>query len=105
VLRGQEGLVELVLGFRDADGELRMRSRRERSNYLPADGCGVLVRAAARARGRGEELFVTPLPRAAVEPGKRAARSGSVVWVDIDGEPDWLLTFECWRGSQTPCGS
>jgi hypothetical protein len=34
VLSGQEGLVELVLGFRDASGELRMRSRREPSNYL-----------------------------------------------------------------------
>jgi hypothetical protein len=86
VLRGQEGLVELVLGFRDADGELWMRSRREPANYLPANGCGVLVRSAARARGRGEELFVTPLPRAAAEPGKRAARARSVVWVDIDGE-------------------
>jgi hypothetical protein len=64
-----------------------MRSRRERSSYLPAGGCGVLVRSAARARGRGEELFVTPLPRAVPEPGKRAARAGSVVWVDIDGEP------------------
>lgn len=87
VLAGQEGLVELVLGFRDVSGELRMRSRRDAANYLPAGGCGVLVRSAARARGRGEELFVTPLPRGAAEPGKRAARSGSVVWVDIDGEP------------------
>jgi hypothetical protein len=87
VLRGQEGLIELVLGFRGSGGELRMRSRREPANYLPANGCGVLVRAAARARGRGEELFVTPLPRDAAEPGKRAARAGSVVWVDIDGEP------------------
>jgi hypothetical protein len=87
VLQGQEGLVELVLGFRDRDGELRMRSRRERSNYLSADGTGTLVAAAARARGRGEELFVTPLPRSVAEPGKHAARAGSVVWVDVDGEP------------------
>jgi hypothetical protein len=87
VLSGQEGLVELVLGFRESDGELRMRSRRQPANYVRAGECGPLVRVAARARGRGEELFVTPLPRSAAEPGKRAARSGSVVWVDIDGEP------------------
>jgi RepB DNA-primase from phage plasmid len=86
VLGGQEGLIELVLGYRDGNGELRMRSRRERANYLPAEGCGALVRAAARARGRGEELFVTPLPRAFAEPGKGAARAGSVVWVDVDGQ-------------------
>jgi len=64
-----------------------MRSRRKQANYIPAGSCGVLVTAAARARGRGEELFVTPLPRAAAEPGNRAARTGSVVWIDIDGEP------------------
>jgi hypothetical protein len=83
--RGPEGLIELVLSYRDQAGELRMRSRRERSNYPPAGGCGALVRAAARARGRGEELFLTPLPRTFAEPGKAAARAGSVVWVDVDG--------------------
>jgi hypothetical protein len=87
VLAGQEGLVELVRGYRDPGGELRMRSRREPANYLPAEAAGALVAAAARGRGRGEELFVTPLPRAAAEPGKQAARAGSVVWVDLDGEP------------------
>jgi PPOX class probable F420-dependent enzyme len=86
VLGGQEGLIELVLGYRDPAGELRMRSRREPANYLEAGNAGALVRAAARARGRGEELFVTPLPRSAAEPGKQAARPGSVVWVDVDGD-------------------
>ena len=95
VLGGQEGLIELVLGYRDPAGELRMRSRRERANYLPADACGALVRAAARARGRGEELFVTPLPRAVAEPGKGAARAGSVVWVDVDGSPGHLCNSCC----------
>jgi len=87
VLAGQEGLVELVRGYRNGDGELRMRSRREPGNYLPAPNAGALVAAARRGRGRGEELFVTPLPRSAAEPGKQAARSGSVVWVDVDGQP------------------
>ena len=47
MLGGQEGLVELVLGFRASDGELRMRSRSERSNYLKA---GRLRRVGAGGR-------------------------------------------------------
>jgi RepB DNA-primase from phage plasmid len=87
VLRGQRGLVELARGIRDRGGQLRMRSRREPANYVELERPGALVRLAARARGRGEEVFVTPLPRSAPEPGKAAVAPGSVVWVDLDGEP------------------
>lgn len=86
VLSGQRGLAELVRGSRDSDGQLRMRSRREPQNYVDLERPGALVALASRARGRGEEVFVTPLPRSAPEPGKRAVAPGSVCWVDLDGE-------------------
>jgi hypothetical protein len=86
VLQGQRGLVELVRATRDRDGQLRMRSRRDPENYLELERPGAVVTLAARARGRGEEVFVTPLPRSAPEPGKRAVAPGRVVWVDLDGE-------------------
>jgi hypothetical protein len=81
---GQRGLVEVVRASRGADGGLRMRSRRDPARYVPAGDAYALCRVAAAARGRGEEVFATPLPRARPEPGKRAVRAGSVVWVDLD---------------------
>ena len=51
---------------------------------LDAGDAHGLCRLAAAARGRGEEVFATPLPRERPEPGKRAVRPGSVVWVDLD---------------------
>src|SRR5215210_7106180 len=86
VLQGQRGLVELVRASRDREGQLRMRSRRDPANYVEVERPGAVVTLAARARGRGEEVFVTPLPRSAPEPGKVAVAPGSVVWVDLDGE-------------------
>ena len=86
VLQGQRGLVELVRATRDREGQLRMRSRRDPAAYLELERPGALVGLAARARGRGEEVFVTPLPRSRPEPGKAAVAPGSVVWVDLDGE-------------------
>jgi hypothetical protein len=85
VLQGQRGLVELVRATRDRDGQLQMRSRRDPANYVDLARPGALVALAARARGRGEEVFITPLPRSAPEPGKAAVARGSVVWVDLDG--------------------
>jgi RepB DNA-primase from phage plasmid len=86
VLQGQRGLVEVVRASRGADGQLRMRSRRDPEGYVELERPGAVVRLASRARGRGEEVFVTPLPRSAPEPGKGAVAPGSVVWVDLDGE-------------------
>jgi RepB DNA-primase from phage plasmid len=82
---GQGGLVEVVRATRQADGQLRMRSRRGPRHYLDAGDAYALCRLAGMARGRGEEVFCTPLPRERAEPGKRAVGMGSVVWVDLDG--------------------
>jgi hypothetical protein len=82
---GQDGLVEVVRATRQADGQLRMRSRRDPRHYLDAGDAYALCRLAGMARGRGEEVFCTPLPRESAEPGKRAVVAGSVVWVDLDG--------------------
>jgi hypothetical protein len=82
---GQSGLVEVVRASRQADGQLRMRSRREPRHYLEAGDAYALCRLAGMARGRGEEVFATPLPRERAEPGKQAVGPGSVVWVDLDG--------------------
>jgi hypothetical protein len=82
---GQDGLVEVVRATRQADGQLRMRSRRDPRHYLDAGDAYALCRLAGMARGRGEEVFCTPLPRERAEPGKRAVAAGSVVWVDLDG--------------------
>jgi hypothetical protein len=82
---GQGGLVEVVRATRQADGQLRMRSRRDPRHYLEAGDAYALCRLAGMARGRGEEVFATPLPRERAEPGKRAVGAGSVVWVDLDG--------------------
>jgi len=81
---GQHGLVEVVRASRSRDGGLRMRSRRDPGRYVEAGDAHGLCRLAAAARGRGEEVFATPLPRERPEPGKRAVRPGSVVWVDLD---------------------
>jgi RepB DNA-primase from phage plasmid len=85
VHRGQQGLVEVVRATRRADGQLRMRGRRDPRGYLQAGDAHALCRLAGIARGRGEEVFATPLPRERAEPGKRAVGPGSVVWVDLDG--------------------
>jgi hypothetical protein len=82
---GQAGLVEVVRATRQADGQLRMRSRRDPRHYLEAGDAYALCRLAGMARGRGEEVFCTPMPRERAEPGKRAVGPGSVVWVDLDG--------------------
>jgi hypothetical protein len=82
---GQDGLVEVVRAARQADGQLRMRSRRDPRHYLDAGDAYALCRLAGMARGRGEEVFATPMPRERAEPGKRAVGPGSVVWVDLDG--------------------
>jgi hypothetical protein len=82
---GQSGLVEVVRATRQANGQLRMRSRRDPRHYLDAGDAYALCRLAGIARGRGEEVFCTPLPRERAEPGKRAVGRGSVVWVDLDG--------------------
>ena len=63
VHRGQHGLVEVVRATRRADGQLRMRSRRDPRGYLEAGDAHALCRLAGMARGRGEEVFATPLPR------------------------------------------
>jgi hypothetical protein len=84
VHKGQHGLVEVVRASRTREGGLRMRSRRDPGRYLEAGDAHALCRLAAAARGRGEEVFATPLPRERPEPGKRAVRPGSVVWVDLD---------------------
>jgi hypothetical protein len=84
VHRGQHGLVELVRATRRADGQLRMRSRRDPRGYLAAGDAHALCRLAGMARGRGDEVFATPLPRERAEPGKCAVAPGSVVWVDLD---------------------
>jgi hypothetical protein len=81
----QDGLVEVVRATRQADGQLRMRSRRDPRHYLDAGDAYAVCRLAGMARGRGEEVFATPLPRERAEPGKRAVVAGSVVWVDLDG--------------------
>ena len=81
---GQRGLVEVVRATRRADGQLRMRSRRDPRRYLEAGDAYALCRLAGMARGRGEEVFATPMPREGAEPGKRAVGPGSVVWVDLD---------------------
>jgi hypothetical protein len=81
---GQAGLVEVVRATRQADGQLRMRSRHDPRHYLDAGDAYALCRLAGMARGRGEEVFCTPLPRDRAEPGKRAVGVGSVVWVDLD---------------------
>jgi RepB DNA-primase from phage plasmid len=95
VHRGQHGLVELVRATRRADGQLRMRSRHDPRAYLEAGDAHALCRLAGIARGRGEEVFATPLPRQRAEPGKRAVGLGSVVWVDLDGaSPDGLREIE-----------
>src|SRR4051794_5092862 len=85
VHRGQQGLVELVRATRRAAGQLRMRSRRAPRGYLAGGDAPALCRLAGMARGRGEEVFATPLPRERAEPGKAAVAAGSVVWVDLDG--------------------
>lgn len=82
---GQDGLVEVVRATRQADGQLRMRSRRDPRHYLEAGDAYALCRLTGMARGRGEEVFATPMPRDRAEPGKRAVSAGSVVWVDLDG--------------------
>src|SRR5215213_9435654 len=84
VHRGQRGLVEVVRAMRTTDGQLRMRSRRDPAGYLQAGDAHALCRSTALGRGRGEEVFATPLPRERMEPGKAAAVPGSVVWVDLD---------------------
>jgi RepB DNA-primase from phage plasmid len=81
----QAGLVEVVRATRQADGQLRVRSRRDPRRYLQAGDAYALCRLAGMARGRGEEVFCTPMPRERAEPGKRAVAAGSVVWVDLDG--------------------
>jgi hypothetical protein len=81
---GQRGLVELVRASRGRDGGLRMRSRRDPARYPAAGDAYALCRLAAAGRGRGDELFATPLPRERPEPGKRAVAAGSVAWVDLD---------------------
>jgi RepB DNA-primase from phage plasmid len=95
VHRGQHGLVEVVCAIRRSDGQLRMRSRRDPRAYLEAGDAHALCRLAGMARGRGEEVFATPLPRRRAEPGKRAVAPGSVVWVDLDGaDADGLREIE-----------
>jgi len=84
VHRGQRGLIEVVRASRDAEGQLRMRSRRDPGSYLNAGDAHALCRRTALGRGRGEEVFATPLPRESAEPGKKAVKAGSVVWVDLD---------------------
>jgi hypothetical protein len=89
VLTGQRGLIEVVRATRDADGQLRMRSRRDPAGYLEAEhGAAGVVALAAKARGRGEEVFACPVPKDAPEPGRCSAARGRVVWVDIDGVCD-----------------
>jgi len=84
VHHGQHGLVEVVRATRTGDGQLRMRSRRDPAGYLRAGDAHALCRRTALGRGRGEEVFATPLPKERAEPGKGAVVSGSVVWVDLD---------------------
>jgi len=84
VHKGQHGLVEVVRATRSPEGQLRMRSRRDPAGYLHAGDAHALCRRTALARGRGEEVFATPLPRERKEPGKAAVVRGSVVWVDLD---------------------
>ena len=89
---GQDGLVELVTAKRLPDGSLRMRSRSERSGYLPAGDGRALAEGLARARRRREEAFTSPLARPAPVPGKKAVERGRVAWVDLDSardEPAW----------------
>jgi hypothetical protein len=59
-------------GDQGADGQLRLRSRRNARHYLETGDAHALCRLAGMARGRGEEVFATPLPRQRAEPGKRA---------------------------------
>jgi hypothetical protein len=81
---GQVGLVEVVRATSQDDGQLHMRARRDPRHYLDAGGAYALCHLAGMARGRGEEVFYTPMRRERAEPGKRAVGPGSVVWVDID---------------------
>ena len=92
VQSGQPGLVELVTAKRLPDGSLRMRSRSDRSGYLPAGDDRALAEALAHARRRREEAFTSPLARPAPVPGKKAVERGRVAWCDLDQsgfEPDW----------------
>ena len=79
VLAGQDGLVEVVRATRNADGALRMRSRRDPSGYIDCALLHAVVSLAARGRGRGEEVFCCPVPKNAREPGRSSATAGRVL--------------------------
>ena len=86
---GADGLVELAVGRRRADGSLEMRSRSERARYPRAGDVHALVALAARHRAAGEELFATPLARRRPLGGRKAGvLPGAVCWVDIDRAED-----------------
>ncbi len=82
---GAEGLVELVAGRRADDGTLVMCSRAEPGRFPAAGDLHELVRLARRHRGRGEEVFCTPLTRRLRRSGKAGGiLAGRVAWIDID---------------------
>jgi hypothetical protein len=83
------GLVELVVGHRERDGSLRMRSRSDPTRYPRAGDVEALVELARRYRRSGQELFATPLTRRRPEGGRKGeVLAGAVVWDDIDRADD-----------------
>jgi hypothetical protein len=94
---GRPGLVEVVAGYRLADGSLRMRQRRERERFPAAGNLRALVRLVRRLREAGDEVFCTPLTRRLPRPGRGGELlPGAVVWIDID-EPAELGRLRAFR--------
>jgi hypothetical protein len=87
---GQSGLIELVPAERLAGpsglkgGKLRMFSRREPGNYLPAGDRRALRERALGFANEGFEVFATPAILVAAEPGNDSVGPSGCVWVDID---------------------
>lgn len=84
---GQSGLVEVVPAERlagDKGGKLRMFSRRESGNYLPAGDRLALRERALAFAAEGLEVFATPAILVTAEPGNGSVGPSGCVWVDID---------------------
>jgi hypothetical protein len=94
---GRPGLVEVVAGYRLADGSLRMRGRRERERFPAAGDHWALVGLVRRHLDGGDEVFCTPLTRRRPRPGREGQLlPGAVVWIDID-EPAHLRRLRVFR--------
>lgn len=83
---GRGGLVEVVAGWRQADGSMRMRQRNDDGCYPPAGSQAALVALARTFSAQGAEVFATPLTRERPEPGRGAVAGGWCAWVDIDDD-------------------